>query len=74
MGEVSFSPERRLRTSPCVVDGRIVDGVVNGVGRVIASGAESMRRLQTGYMRNYTAMFLLGAVVIFSLLMARALA
>ena len=57
-----------------VVDGRVVDGVVNGVGRVIASGAESMRRLQTGYVRNYAAMFLLGAVVIFSLLMARALA
>jgi len=56
-----------------VVDARVVDGVVNGVGKVIASGAESMRKLQTGYVRNYAVMFLLGAVVIFSLLMARAL-
>ncbi len=56
-----------------VVDARVVDGVVNGVGKVLASGAESMRRLQTGYVRNYAVMFLLGAVVIFSLLMARAL-
>jgi NADH-quinone oxidoreductase subunit L len=53
------------------VDARIIDGIVVGVGRLVAGSAEGLRRLQTGYVRNYGATFLLGVVVIFSILVAR---
>jgi NADH-quinone oxidoreductase subunit L len=53
------------------VDARIIDGLVNGTGRLIAGSAEGLRRLQTGYVRNYAATFLLGVVVIFSILVFR---
>jgi NADH-quinone oxidoreductase subunit L len=52
-------------------DPRYVDGVVNGTGRLIARASENMRGIQTGYVRNYAAMFLLGAVVILILLLVR---
>ena len=53
------------------IDARLVDGLVNGTGRLIAGSAESLRRLQTGYVRNYAATFLLGVVVVFSILVVR---
>jgi NADH-quinone oxidoreductase subunit L len=53
------------------IDARVVDGLVNGTGRTIAGSAESLRRLQTGYVRNYGATFLLGVVVILSILVLR---
>jgi NADH-quinone oxidoreductase subunit L len=54
-----------------VIDARGVDGVVNGTARVIGGAAEGLRRLQTGYVRNYGATFLVGVVVIFSILFLR---
>jgi len=53
------------------IDARVVDGVVNGTGRLVAGSAEGLRRLQTGYVRNYGATFLLGVVVILSILILR---
>lgn len=54
-----------------VFDTRYIDGVVNGTGRLIARASENVRGVQTGYVRNYAAMFLLGAVVIMILLLVR---
>jgi NADH-quinone oxidoreductase subunit L len=53
------------------VDVRLIDGFVNGVGAFIAGSAEGLRRLQTGYVRNYGATFLVGVAVIFSVLVVR---
>jgi NADH-quinone oxidoreductase subunit L len=53
------------------LDAGVVDGLVNGVGRAVAGSAEGLRRLQTGYVRNYGVIFLLGVVVIFSILVLR---
>jgi NADH-quinone oxidoreductase subunit L len=53
------------------VDARGIDGIVNGVGRVVAATAEGLRRLQTGYVRNYGATFLLGVVIVVSVLALR---
>jgi NADH-quinone oxidoreductase subunit L len=53
------------------IDARGVDGVVNGLGRLVAGSAEGLRRLQSGYVRNYAATFLLGVVAIFSVLVVR---
>ncbi|GBC86883.1 NADH-quinone oxidoreductase subunit L [bacterium HR12] len=46
------------------VDARVVDGVVNGVGRLVARLAAVGRRVQTGLVRSYALAFLLGAVVL----------
>ncbi len=46
-----------------VFDLGVVDGVVNGIGRVVAWGASELRRLQTGYVVNYALTMLAGAVI-----------
>jgi len=35
------------------VDAKLVDGAVNGVARLAAQSGRQLRRLQTGYVRNY---------------------
>ncbi len=42
----------------------IIDGAVNGVGRVFRDLAIWARPIQTGYVRNYGAVFLAGTIVI----------
>jgi NADH-quinone oxidoreductase subunit L len=39
--------------SAWVVDRKIVDGAVNGIGVAVREGGGQLRRLQTGYVRNY---------------------
>ncbi|HEX4979328.1 MAG TPA: NADH-quinone oxidoreductase subunit L [Acidimicrobiales bacterium] len=46
-----------------VVDKRVVDGAVNGVAAVVRGGGTQLRRLQTGYVRNY-ALGIAGGVVL----------
>ena len=46
------------------VDVRLIDGAVNGVATIVASGAASLRRLQTGSVRTYAGSLLVGVVVI----------
>ncbi len=53
------------------VDTKVVDGIVNGVGGLIAWFADGVRRVQTGYVRTYGAIFLFGVVVLLSLLAFR---
>jgi NADH-quinone oxidoreductase subunit L len=47
-----------------VVDPRGIDGLVNGAGRVIALGSRSLRGSQTGYIRSYTLVFLIGVLAV----------
>ncbi|MDQ4094874.1 MAG: NADH-quinone oxidoreductase subunit L [Actinomycetota bacterium] len=54
-----------------VFDPKVVDGVVNGTGGLIARAAEAMRRVQTGYVRNYAITFFIGVTIIFSVLIVR---
>jgi NADH-quinone oxidoreductase subunit L len=53
------------------LDAKIVDGAVNGVGWLVAQSSWALRRVQTGYIRNYALTFLFGVVVAFSLLAFR---
>ncbi|MDQ4024148.1 MAG: NADH-quinone oxidoreductase subunit L [Actinomycetota bacterium] len=55
-----------------VVDARVIDGAVNGTGAAVARFSEGLRRLQTGYVRNYAILFLLGVVALLSVLVLRA--
>ena len=54
-----------------VFDTRFIDGIVTGTGRMIVRTSENLRGLQTGYVRNYASLFLLGVVVILALLLLR---
>ncbi len=45
-------------------DVEVIDGAVNGVGRVVRNAGAWARTLQTGYVRNYGVLFLGGALVI----------
>jgi NADH-quinone oxidoreductase subunit L len=54
-----------------VLDRNVVDALVNGTGRMVAGLSEGLRKVQTGYVRNYAATFFLGVVIIFSVLVLR---
>src|SRR5437588_9306341 len=46
------------------VDAFMIDGAVNGVGRIVRGSASGLRRMQTGYVRTYAGWILLGGVLI----------
>jgi NADH-quinone oxidoreductase subunit L len=47
-----------------IVDVRVIDGAVNGVGETVGGFAEALRRLQSGSVRTYAASLLFGVVMI----------
>jgi NADH-quinone oxidoreductase subunit L len=47
-----------------VVDMRLIDGAVNGVGDTVGGGSEVLRRVQNGSVRTYAASLLFGVVLI----------
>jgi NADH-quinone oxidoreductase subunit L len=47
-----------------IVDARVVDGAVNGVGLSVRGWSEMLRRIQTGSVRAYAASLFLGVVVV----------
>ena len=47
-----------------MVDPRGIDGVVNGAARLVGLGGEGLRQSQSGYLRSYTLVFLVGAVAV----------
>jgi NADH-quinone oxidoreductase subunit L len=46
------------------VDLPVIDGAVNGVGRLVRNVGDWARPLQTGFVRSYAALFLAGTVVV----------
>ncbi len=64
-GRVLVAPSRKLaEVSAFNVDAGVVDGAVNGVGRLVRNVGEWARPLQTGFVRNYGVLFLGGALVV----------
>ena len=47
-----------------VTDGRIIEGLVNGLAAVIGVSGVQVRRVQTGFVGNYAMSLLVGAVVL----------
>jgi NADH-quinone oxidoreductase subunit L len=47
-----------------VVDPRGIDGLVNGTARLVGLGGRGLRLGQTGYLRSYTMVFLVGAIAV----------
>ncbi len=55
-----------------VVDNRVIDGVVNGSASLVQVLGSKVRRLQTGYVRNYALGLAAGAVVLMAWVLSRA--
>ena len=49
-------------------DGGVVDGAVNGVGRVHLAASALLRRLQTGFVYNYALAVVLGVALVITLI------
>jgi NADH-quinone oxidoreductase subunit L len=52
------------RTASRLLEGDMLDGGSRGVAWVFGRSSAGLRRLQTGYMRNYALAILLGVVLI----------
>jgi NADH-quinone oxidoreductase subunit L len=55
-----------------VVDNRLIDGAVNGVATLVRTSGTHLRKLQTGYVRNYALGFTAGVVVLLAYVLTRA--
>jgi NADH-quinone oxidoreductase subunit L len=65
-------PGRLLSTwSAYVFDLKVVDGAVNGVGTLVRGAGDRLRRVQTGYVRNYALGVVVGAVLVLGWVVAR---
>ena len=45
------------------VDAFMIDGAVNGIGRLVRGSAGGLRHMQSGYVRTYAGWILLGGVL-----------
>lgn len=53
------------------VDQTVIDGLVNGMGALVSSAAQSWRRIQNGYIRSYALTILFGVVLVITYLVLR---
>jgi NADH-quinone oxidoreductase subunit L len=53
------------------IDQGIVDGAVNGLAQMIGGSSRSLRRVQTGYVRNYALAVALGVVLVLAYVVLR---
>ena len=61
----------RVRFAAFGIDKGVIDGVVNGLGTVTKGISSGGRRVQTGMVRTYAAVFLLGVVGVLAFLVVR---
>jgi NADH-quinone oxidoreductase subunit L len=53
------------------IDMGVVDGAVNGIAQLIGGSSQGLRKVQTGYVRNYALAVTLGVVIILGVLAIR---
>ncbi len=61
---IAGNAKRVGRVLATTVELRVIDGAVNGIGLAAVRAGASLRRLQTGYVRNYAAAILAGTVLL----------
>jgi NADH-quinone oxidoreductase subunit L len=59
------------RFAAVVVDGRLIDGAVNGAAALVRATGSGVRRLQTGYVRNYALGIAVGVVAVVAFMASR---
>ena len=57
-------PGRAAAAGAALFDSRVVDGAVNGVAGLVRGGGDQLRKLQTGYVRNYALGLAAGVVLL----------
>ena len=57
-------PGQALTSLLVKADESVVDGSVRGVGRAALSSGSALRGIQTGFVRSYAALILIGAVAL----------
>jgi len=65
--------EAFARFAAVVIDNKVIDGAVNGVGRLVRSSGGVLRKMQTGFVRQYALAMAVGAVVLLAWMASRAL-
>lgn len=71
-GDLVVMPGKHLAYfSAYSLDAKGFDGIVNGSGRLVAFFSDTFRRVQTGFVRTYGLVFLLGVVVVVAYMIAR---
>jgi NADH-quinone oxidoreductase subunit L len=55
-----------------VIEVKVIDGAVNGVARLTRAAGGSLRKVQTGYVRQYALGIVLGTVVLLAWMISRA--
>ncbi|MGI8984667.1 MAG: NADH-quinone oxidoreductase subunit L [Acidimicrobiales bacterium] len=70
--KVVEAPGRALANfSAFVVDAKVIDGTVNGVGALIRAGGSRLRSIQSGFVRSYALAITVGALAIMAYAVAR---
>jgi NADH-quinone oxidoreductase subunit L len=64
-------PGRRLFDAMAWFDRTIIDGAVNGVAGLVRGSGGEVRRLQTGFVRNYALGLAVGAILLVGALLSR---
>ena len=62
---------RLAEFSSTVVDGKVIDGAVNGVATLVRRSGSAVRRVQTGYVRNYALWIAVGVVLLLAFMLTR---
>ncbi|MGU3433509.1 NADH-quinone oxidoreductase subunit L [Actinomycetes bacterium M1A6_2h] len=67
--KVVLTSGRLLVRVTALLDRRIVDGAVTGVGAAVTSSSDRIRRLQTGFVRSYALAMFAGAAAVLAVMM-----
>ncbi|MHB8681009.1 MAG: NADH-quinone oxidoreductase subunit L [Acidimicrobiales bacterium] len=66
-------PSQAVARLSAVFDTKVIDGAVNGLGRLARGTGSGLRRVQTGFVRQYALGIVVGAVALLAYMATRAL-
>ncbi len=61
-------PGKGLTKALLATDDKVIDGAVRGIGLTALGSARGLRKLQTGYVRNYALLILIGAFALLAVI------
>jgi len=62
---------RLAEFSSTVIEDKVIDGAVNGTATLVRRTGGQLKRVQTGYVRNYALWIVVGVVVLFGFMLSR---
>jgi NADH-quinone oxidoreductase subunit L len=62
---------RLAEFSSTVIEDQVIDGAVNGTATLVRRTGTQLKRVQTGYVRNYALWIVVGVVVLFGFMLSR---